>query len=296
VKIVQWSGDCQPPDVAVRMAWQAGVVNINGGDTTITRSSPSWTDIAPLGIDKGPGAYQVFAPNQNENVYTNDWTGPFYGFDRLIETLQMTENPYRFKPINLYYHMYSGTKLAALKALKKVYDYALSQPVFPIYSTEYVAKVLDFRDMAVARDVDAGDAWVVRGNGDLRELRWMAPGAPRLADAQGVVGYDRAAGGTYIHLDGGAARFALAPETTGLRGGSGRLRAELRAQRQRGQLRRRRLLQAIRPAGQRRGVPGARQRQPGAHRPCARQHGARGPERRRRPDRHLPAYRCGLLT
>jgi hypothetical protein len=213
VKIVQWSGDCQPPDVAVRMAWQAGVVNINGGDTTITRSSPSWTDIAPLGIDKGPGAYQVFAPNQNENVYTNDWTGPFYGFDRLIETLQMTENPYRFKPINLYYHMYSGTKLAALKALKKVYDYALSQPVFPIYSTEYVAKVLDFRDMAVARDVDAGDAWVVRGNGDLRELRWMAPGAPRLADAQGVVGYDRAAGGTYIHLDGGAARFALAPET-----------------------------------------------------------------------------------
>jgi uncharacterized protein (TIGR01370 family) len=213
VKIVQWSGDCQPPDVAVRMAWQAGVVNINGGDTTITRSSPSWTDIAPLGIDKGPGAYQVFAPNQNENVYTNDWTGPFYGFDRLIETLQMTENPYRFKPINLYYHMHSGTKLAALKALKKVYDYALSQPVFPIYSTEYVAKVLDFRDMAVARDVDAGDAWVVRGNGDLRELRWMAPGAPRLADAQGVVGYDRAAGGTYIHLDGGAARFALAPET-----------------------------------------------------------------------------------
>ena len=48
--------------------------------------------------------------------------------------------------------------------------------------------------------------------------------------------------------------------------------------------------------GQRRGVPGARQRQPGAHRPCARQHGARGPERRRRPDRHRPAYRCGLLT
>jgi hypothetical protein len=208
VKILQWSGDCQPPEVAVRMAWQAGVVNINGGDTTITRSSPSWTDIAPLGIDKGPGAYQVFAPNQNENVYTNDWTGPFYGFDRLIETLQLTDAPYRFKPINIYYHMYSGTKLASLKALKKVYDYALSQPVLPIYSTEYVAKVLDFRDMAIARD---GDAWVVRGNGDLRELRWMAPGTPELAGANGVVGYDKGPGGIYIHLDDAAARFAVTP-------------------------------------------------------------------------------------
>jgi len=213
VKVLQWSGDCRPPEVAVRMAWDAGVVNINGGDTVITRSSPSWTDIAPLGIDKGPGAYQVFAPNQNENVYTNDWTGPYYGFERLIETLQMTDTPYRFKPINLYYHMYSGTKLASVKALKKVYDYALAQPVFPIYSTEYVAKVLDFRSMAIARDSEpTGDTWVVRGNGDLRELRWMAPGTPRLADAQGVVGYDKAAGGIYIHLDADAARFAM---TTG---------------------------------------------------------------------------------
>lgn len=209
VKIIQWSGDCRPPELAVRMAWDAGVVNINGGDTTITRSSPSWTEIAALGIDKGPGAYQVFAPNQNENVYTNDWTGPYYGFDRLIETLQMTDTPYRFKPINLYYHMYSGTKLASVKALKTVYDYALSQPVLPVYATEYVAKVLDFRDMAVARD---GEAWIVRGNGDLRELRWMAPGAPRLADARGVAGYGKAAGGIYIHLDGGAARFAMSTD------------------------------------------------------------------------------------
>ncbi|CAJ0812236.1 hypothetical protein LMG19087_01370 [Ralstonia wenshanensis] len=211
VKLLQWSGDCQPPEIAVRMAWDAGVFNLNGGDTTITRSSPSWTEIAPLGIDKGPGAYQVFAPNQNENVYTNDWTGPFYGFDRLIETLQLTDTPYRFKPINIYYHMYSGTKLASLKALKKVYDYALSQPVFPIYSTEYVVKVLDFRNMAIAREVGDGNTWVVRGDGDLRELRWMAPGTPRMADAQGVVGYDKAAGGIYIHLDDGAARFTLAP-------------------------------------------------------------------------------------
>jgi len=72
--------------------------------------------------------------------------------------------------------------------------------------------VMDFRDMVIARDSDIhGDTWIVRGNGDLRELRWMAPGTPRLADARGVVGYDKAAGGIYIHLDGGAARFAMPP-------------------------------------------------------------------------------------
>ena len=54
---------------------------MNGGDTTITRSQNSWTRIAGLGIPKG-GNFQVFAPNQNENVYTKDWTGPFYGFER----------------------------------------------------------------------------------------------------------------------------------------------------------------------------------------------------------------------
>ena len=104
----------------------------------------------------------------------------------------MTDTPYRFKPINIYYHMYSGTKLASLKALKKVYDYALSRPVFPIYSTEYVVKVLDFRNMAIAREVGDGNTWLVRGDGDLRELRWVARGTPRMADAQGVVGYDKA--------------------------------------------------------------------------------------------------------
>lgn len=273
------------------MAWDAGVVNINGGDTTITRSSPSWTEIAALGIDKGPGAYQVFAPNQNENVYTNDWTGPYYGFDRLIETLQMTDTPYRFKPINLYYHMYSGTKLASVKALKTVYDYALSQPVLPVYATEYVAKVLDFRDMAVARD---GEAWIVRGNGDLRELRWMAPGTPHLADARGVAGYGKAAGGIYIHLDGGAARFAM---STDAQTAQPPYLAEAAAfvQRQRHVLRRGRLLQAVRAARQCRRVQRPGRRPAGPHGPRAGQHGARGPGRWRRAERDLPACRCGLL-
>jgi hypothetical protein len=68
----------------------------------------------------------------------------------------MTDKPYRFKAMNIYYHSYSGTKVASLKALRKVYDYALKQPVLPIHSTDYVLKVLDWRGMAVARELGDG--------------------------------------------------------------------------------------------------------------------------------------------
>lgn len=223
VKVLLWSGNGQVPPIAVQKTIEAGVLNMNGGDTYITRSNPSWTAVAPLGVDKGDGLFQVFAPDQNENIYTNLWHGPYYGFSRAIETFELTDKPYRFKPIGIYYHMYSGTKLASLTALRQVYDWALAQPVMPIYASDYIRKVLDFRAIAVARD---GDAWVVRGNGDLRTVRWAGAGVARLADARDVAGYAAGPGGTYIHLTSGSARFALdngGPTLPYVREASGRL-------------------------------------------------------------------------
>lgn len=223
VKVLLWSGNGQVPPIAVQRTVEAGVLNMNGGDTYITRSNPSWTAVAPLGVDKGDGLFQVFAPDQNENIYTNLWHGPYYGFSRAIETFELTDKPYRFKPIGIYYHMYSGTKLASLTALRQVYDWAVAQPVMPIYASDYIRKVLDFRAIAVARD---GDAWVVRGNGDLRTVRWAGSGVPRLADARDVAGYAAGPGGTYIHLTSGSARFALdsgGPTLPYVREASGRL-------------------------------------------------------------------------
>lgn len=207
VRVLLWSGNGQVPPVAVRKTVEAGVLNMNGGDTYITRTNPSWTAVAPLGVDKGDNLFQVFAPAQNENIYTNLWHGPYYGFSRAIETFELTDRPLRLKPLGIYYHMYSGTKVASLSALRQVYDWALTQPVMPVYASDYIRKVLDFRNFAVARD---GDAWVVRGDGDLRTVRWSGAGVPRLADARDVAGFAPAAGGgTYIHLASGSARFAI---------------------------------------------------------------------------------------
>jgi len=210
VVMLQWSGDCQPPDFVVRKVYEAGVYNFNGGDTVITRTSGGWSNIAPIGVDKGPGAYQVYAPNQDENVYTNDWQGPFYGFTRVLETFDMTERPLRFKPIDIYYHMYSGTKVASLRALDQIFSAVLRQPVMPIYVSEYIRKVLDWRKFAVAKEVGTqAPGWIVRGDGAVRELHWPAAGTPALDGAAGVTGFAPGPDGTYIHIDGGSARFSI---------------------------------------------------------------------------------------
>jgi len=205
VRVVLWSGDCQVPAPVLKAAYRAGMMNLNGGDTLITKSNPSWTAIAPIGVMKG-GYYQVFGPNQNEELYTQLWQGPFYGFRRVLETFEMTDKPLRFKPIDVYYHMFTGTKYAAMKALTEVLRAVLAQPVTPVFVSEYAHMVLDWLDTSVTRD---GRFWVIRNAGRLRTVRLPAGKAPDMTDAQGVAGYLPGPGGTYVHLAGSAARFAV---------------------------------------------------------------------------------------
>jgi hypothetical protein len=233
-EILQWPGNCEPPAIVVRKVYAAGVDNINGGDTVITKSANSWTNIAPIGVDKGPGAYQVYAPNQDENVYTNDWLGPFYGFTRVLETFDLTDKPLRFKPIDIYYHMYTGTKVASLRALDQIFATVLKQPVLPVKITDYTNKVRDWRSFAVARAVRPADAqgaqgtqqgtsdnWIVRGNGEVRELRWPGNNAPNLQASHGVTGYTAGTDGTYIHITDGAARVSFdTPQSAGAAAGN----------------------------------------------------------------------------
>lgn len=214
VVVLQWPGDAAPPAIAVRRAYAAGVLNINGGDTVITKTNNSWTNIAPYGVSKGPQPddFQVYAADMDENVYTGDWTGPFYGFTRALETYALTDRPIRFKAIDIYYHFYSGTKLASLRALRQIYESTLKQAVLPIYTTEYIKRVLDWRGVAVARE---GNRWLVRSGPNLRELRWpLGRGVPDLTTATGVSGYLPGPGGLYIHMGGDQASFSITPHAT----------------------------------------------------------------------------------
>ena len=212
VVTLQWSGDTAPGVEALRITENAHLLNMNGGDTQISRTNPSLTAVAPIGIKKN-GYLQIYAPDTNENIYTNLWTGPFYGYRRVIETFEMTDSPRRLKPIGIYYHSYSATKKASLTALNEVYQWALSKEVHPVFPSEYIRKAIDFSDIVVARE---GSDWRIRGNDNLRTLRMpSALGYPDIANSHDVAGYIAGAEGNYVHLASGDALLRIAQHETG---------------------------------------------------------------------------------
>ena len=208
VRILLWSGDTAPDTAALQLADNAGFLNMNGGDTSITREYPSLTAVGAHGIEKD-GFLQAYAPITNENIYTNLWRGPYYGFERVIESFEMTEKPRRLKPVDIYYHTYSASKRAGLNALHKAFSWTKTQALHPVFASEYMLKVRDFHDLAIARE-DGG--WRIRGNGDLRTLR-VSGAVPQLANAAGVAGYNDGQEGRYVHLTGGSTWFETTTET-----------------------------------------------------------------------------------
>jgi len=165
---VFWSGNCSPRLNALDFVYKHHILNINGGDTTITKTEPWLSQIAPFGLQRGE-YYQIYTGEQNENIYTHDWLGPFWGFKRVLETYELTNKPNRYKPIDIYYHIYSASKEASLKALKYVFDHVLKQKdIFPIYTSEYIPKVQDMYDVSMANE---GDEWFIAGMKDLKNLR-----------------------------------------------------------------------------------------------------------------------------
>jgi hypothetical protein len=186
------------------MTQKLGVYNVNGGGATRTNDTPSLTRASAMGIPQGNGAFQVFAPVENENVYTNDWHGPFYGYRHAIETFELNETPRRLSIITIYYHFYSGAKTASLVALKEVYDWALKQETTPLYLSEYAANVIGFQRATVARRITDG-AWEFGNLGELRTVRLdAAAGWPDLTRSRGVAGVRDTPQGRYVHLVPGA--------------------------------------------------------------------------------------------
>ena len=211
-KILLWSGNTEPLATPVRLAYEAGLLNMNGGFTTISKSEPSVTLVAPFGMMKGD-YYQVYAPMQNENVYTNSWTGPFYGFERVIETFELTDKPLRFKPANIYYHTYIATKRASIASLHKVYGWAQNeikqQRLHPIHVSEYLERMLDWRRATVAI---TDDGLELRGGKHLRQWRVdKAATLPAINADAGIVGYVGHEGVNFLHTSKAVVKFA-APE------------------------------------------------------------------------------------
>ncbi len=199
VRLVQWSGDTVPFVAAVRAAEQAGLLNINGGDSRFDPEFPSVAGLAPVGR-RLDGMVRVYASASNENTYTDLWSNRFFGFRDVVKTWTNTESPRRLKPVNLYYHMYSGERAASLKALKDNVAWAAAQELAPVTTTDYAAMAHGFFTTRLVPVAEG--AWRVEDRGALQTLRLDRPGVGvDWVRSSGVMGQRLANGSLYVALD-----------------------------------------------------------------------------------------------
>ena len=214
-KLYLWSGDTTPFEAAIRATRLAGVRNINGGDSRLDQEYPSVTYVVPVGRVIG-SERQIYSANSNENTYTNDWTGPYYGFFLLEQTLRNTEAPRRLKPFSLYYHMYSGEKPAALASIKHFLALARQSPLIPIAASDYAAIADAFYSVEIERIGAA--SWAVSRRGSLSTVRFDDADEieVNLAESSGVLGSNRHQRALYVALDPAVERaiVTLNPKAT----------------------------------------------------------------------------------
>jgi hypothetical protein len=201
VSVFLWSGNCRPPPEAIRLTRKLGIENMNGGETLISARYPSVSLVSPRSISWG-GELQIYAANQNENQFNDNWHGPYYGgYIHTIETFKRTETPRRLKPMNIYYHLFCGDYPDATKVLRQVYEFALSQPAHALTAVQYAEMVRDSRETTIIKRSDRH--WILMNKGKLRTYRMAANGAsPDLFACKGVTGFNSGSNVMYIHTDG----------------------------------------------------------------------------------------------
>jgi polysaccharide biosynthesis protein PelA len=215
--LYMWSGDTTPFEAAIAATRAAGVRNINGGDSRLDKEFPSVLFVPPISRPVGKER-QIFAVNSNENTYTNDWLGPYYGFFMLQRTLENTEKPRRLKPFNLYYHMYSGEKASALASVKHFVALARSSNLMPVATSRYAGIADDFFGVDIEQ-IDVS-AWTIFNRGTLSTVRFDDADLLEIdgARSSGVLGGNRHQGSLYVSLDPAMPRAIVALRPRGQTG------------------------------------------------------------------------------
>ncbi|MFY8274678.1 endo alpha-1,4 polygalactosaminidase [Pseudoalteromonas sp. SSDWG2] len=205
VKVFLWSGAANPTPDVIRKTSQLGIYNVNGGNTFVLNDNFSLSQVYPH-INSYQGAVQVYAPVINENLYTQLWTENMGGFSRVWETFELLEKPHRLKPVNLYYHMYSGVYPASLKALESVYSWVNERELTPLYLSEYAQRAQSLYQTSLSRSI-FDDAWYISTTG-VRSMR-LPPNHVPSGQSEGVVGTNQGPDGNYISLASPRSKLVL---------------------------------------------------------------------------------------
>ncbi len=200
VDLIQWSGDTSPTEKTLKRVREAGFQNINGGDSRYDNEYPSYTAVAPYGLRVGKEV-QVYSSNSNENTYTDLWTGRFYGFKYLQNTVMNTGQPKRVAPFNIYYHMYSGQKNASVNAVKENLNFARKSAIIPLTTSQYVKTAQGFYSTTLHKVGEK--SWRITNRKNLQTIRFDRA-FQLMVDfdkSSGVLGYNYHQGSLYVSLD-----------------------------------------------------------------------------------------------
>jgi len=209
IELLTWSGNCSPWEEVIHLTREAKVQNLNGGDTRFDPEYPDYASVAPIGRPVGKER-QIYASTSNENTYTNMWSENFHAHRYLQATLSNTESPVRLKPLNIYYHLYTGEREASLSGLLSNLAYARSQPVAPVTASHFTKIAEGFYDTQI---VPLGfDMWRVDKRGALQTIRFdhHTFQSVDFQRSKGVIGQHHLHGSLYVYLDESVAQPVIA--------------------------------------------------------------------------------------
>lgn len=200
IRLMQWSGNTSPYERFLRKTREAGLLNINGGESRFDNEYPSYSSLFPIGVKIG-AERQIYSSASNENTYTNLWSERFFGYRYLVETVQHTEEPLRVSPFNVYFHSYSGERPASVKALKEILDYARSRELIPMYTSDFAEIANGFYSAQI--DEIAPLHWRIKNRGALQTVRFDKATALTvdMSRSVGVLGFRHYQDNLYIFFN-----------------------------------------------------------------------------------------------
>ena len=197
IKLLLWSGDCNPTEAALAPLYSAGFANLNGGNSRMDSLYQGICHLCPLSIQVGQFR-QYYAQAGNEYLYTDEWTKNFGGFSKVIDTFENTKKP-RFLPVNVYYHFYITERQAGLNSLLKVYDWCKAQDLCWINVEDYTKVVTGF--MSAKTGIEGDGSYYIENYGGLNTVR--LDNESRNVDmirSKNVLGYNHFDDSLYITL------------------------------------------------------------------------------------------------
>ncbi len=215
-RVMLWSGSCNPDEETLRIVREAGFVNMNGGDPRLDDEYDSWSHVAPPVWPVGR-ELRWSSGAANDYLMTNEWSPPFTGFRKIIETFKRTSLPRPLTPVDVYYHFYIAEREVALGTLRNVLDWSRRQEFSKLFVSEYLEILGDARQARIEAD---GSVFRVTTGGKLATVRFDdETRSPDLSRSRGVLGFARKWGSLYVFLDDGPEHvFELGHEIpTGIR-------------------------------------------------------------------------------